>query len=201
MVNADPAHRRRRRRRGCRTRAQAATSATSRWRTRCSRTPAPPRTATCTRCSAPARPSSSRPTRGSAEHTGERAGEGAAAGRLRRHRDPLRERRRHLQRRHGHPARPAPGRAGRLRRFPGAVRGEVRRSGDQPRLSRAVNDVNGNPITDPTGNPGFPGLRRDVGGEHARLRRADAGVRHPDHVRLHLGRARQPQRQRRIRPG
>ena len=64
--------------------------------------------------------------------------------------------------------------------------------------ARRVDDtVDGQPITDPFGQPGLPGLRRHAREEHARLRRADAGGRRAGHVRLHLGRARRP----RHRPG
>ena len=56
--------------------------------------------------------------------------------------------------------------------------------------SACVPDTSGDPITDPVGNCGFPGLRRDAREEHARLRRRDAGVRRPGDLRLHLGRAR-----------
>ena len=60
------------------------------------------------------------------------------------------------------------------------------------------------PMTDLNGNvdPGrerprrLPGLRRDGGHGLALVRRADAGGRHPGHVRLHLRRPRRPRQRR-----
>ncbi len=65
---------------------------------------------------------------------------------------------------------------------------EVRRSGDHARQA-----VRRRHVRRSDHGPGrqlrLPGLRRDAREEHARLRRADAGVGRPGHVRLHLGRA------------
>ena len=94
----------------------------------------------------------------------------------------------HSARRQPWPARPAARRAGRLHRLQRPVRREVRQPADQserpddrPQRQR---------------HPGrhracrLPWLRRHGGDGLALLGRADAGGRHPDHLRLHLGRAR-----------
>ncbi len=58
----------------------------------------------------------------------------------------------------------------------------------------AVKKLNGTPITDQFGQPGFPGFDGMFATISLSLRRADAGGRHPGHLRLHLGRTRPARR-------
>ena len=165
---AEHGHRRRqerRRRRGSRTRAPAATSAPSRRRTPCSRTPAPARAATSPRCSAPARPSA---TEADASNAARRDRGGQGTDRLRRLRRPLRQ------------AAAASATRARTRRpdllpdEPGGYAGYKALFGAKyvnPAITRRrgrVNDLDGQPDHRPVGQPGLPGLRRDVGRDHAR---------------------------------
>ena len=114
----------------------------------------------------------------------------ARADRLRRHRRPLRAtRRRACARATPTRGRTPPRRAGRLHGLPGAVRRQVRRSGDH--RAPAVRARHGRPADHRPGRQlRLPGLRRHARTQHARLRRADAGERRARHLRLHLGRAR-----------
>ena len=68
-------------------------------------------------------------------------------------------------------------------------------TGGQP----CVKAIDGTDIADPFGQCGFPGFDAALCEELARHGRGDAGARHPGHVRLHLGRARQPHARARVR--
>jgi len=55
-----------------------------------------------------------------------------------------------------------------------------------------MNDLAGQPIQDPLGNPGFPGFDGMYASTSLAYVGGDAGARCPGHVRVHLGRARLP---------
>ena len=84
----------------------------------------------------------------------------ARADRLRRDRDPLRRRRRHLHTRERGNARTdsLPDEKGGYTGFKGLFGDEVREPGDQPRLAVRSTTPSGQPIKDPFGQPGFPGF-------------------------------------------
>ena len=66
--------------------------------------------------------------------------------------------------------------------------------------SACVNDTNGDPITDPLGNCGFPGFDGMFAKNTLGYVAADAGVRRPRDLRVHLRRARpaRPEPRRRL---
>ena len=175
-------------RRGSRSRMPAATSAASRRRTSSSRTPRRP---TIRRHDPRLRRGLAGVERrqGVAARTGEP--DAARTGRLRRHRRSIarRTRRSATTRTRGRTTRPI---------YSGSSNGYKALFGAKyvnPAITKGkpcVNDMNGAADHGSVRAVRLPGLRRGAREEHARHGRADAGERRAGHVRVHLGRARQP---------
>ena len=175
------------------TRAPAVTSAPSAPPTPSSRTPAPARTATSSRSSAPGSPQFAEAQASAAAAAGTAARNQAqtdfvgfavhcaqGSARCAAGQDDL-----------------LPGRARRLHRLQGPVRRAGDRSAaDRPAGERAADRAARQPDRRSVRPARLPGLRRHVGRGLARLRRVDAGAGRPGHLRVHLRRARLPRRRR-----